>query len=89
MNQLVEMAQIDVSEHPTEKPVALMEHYINLSSNRGDTVLDPFLGSGTTAVAAIRTGRKFIGIEIEEKWFDVAAKRIENEYKNFQQNLFA
>lgn len=67
---------IDGKPHPTEKPVALMEHYIRNSTKRGEIVLDPFMGAGSTGVAAVKTGRKFIGIEIEPRWFDVACKRI-------------
>lgn len=75
--QIIVCPQRDVTAHPTEKPVALMEHYIVNSSQPGDAVLDPFMGSGTTGVAALRAGRKFTGIEIEERWFDVACERIE------------
>lgn len=75
--QLIRCPQRDETQHPTEKPVALMEHYIINSTEQGDTVLDPFMGSGTTGVAAIRAGRKFIGVEITEEWFDVACERIE------------
>lgn len=65
-------------EHMTQKPIALMCELVELFSNRGQIVLDPFMGSGTTGVAAVRLGRKFIGIEREEKYFDVACKRIED-----------
>lgn len=68
--------QRDESKHPTEKPVELMAHYISNSTQRGQVVLDPFMGSGTTGVAALRLGRKFIGIELERKWFDVACERL-------------
>ena len=63
--------------HPTQKPIALMKMLINQFSNEGDTILDPFAGSGTTLVACVQTGRKGIGIEIEEKYFDIAVKRIQ------------
>lgn len=63
--------------HPTEKPVALMERLISASSNKGDTVLDPFMGSGTTGVAAKNLGRDFIGIELDETYFDIAKGRID------------
>ncbi len=62
--------------HPTEKPVALMEYYISNSSVRGDTVLDPFMGSGSVGVACNNLGRKFIGIEIDEKYYNIAKERI-------------
>jgi site-specific DNA-methyltransferase (adenine-specific) len=67
------------TEHPNEKPIALMRKLVCLSAESKDTVLDPFMGSGTTGVACIRTGRKFIGIEIDPTYFDIAVKRIEAE----------
>jgi len=70
--------QRDESAHPTEKPVGLCQLYIENSTKRGETVLDPFMGSGTSGVAAIRSGRKFVGIELTQQWFDVACKRIES-----------
>ena len=66
-------------EHPTPKPVALMARCIHNSVDRGGTVLDPFMGSGSTGVAAIREGCHFIGIEIEPKYFDISCRRIEAE----------
>lgn len=63
--------------HPTQKPVALLEDLIKTFSNKGDTVLDFTMGSGSTGVAAIKTDRKFIGIEKEKKYFDIAVSRIE------------
>jgi site-specific DNA-methyltransferase (adenine-specific) len=66
--------------HPAEKPVALMERIIRESP--GETVLDPFMGSGTTGVAAIRNGRSFVGIEINEAHFETALKRIEQAVAN-------
>jgi len=62
-------------KHPTQKPVQLMEHFISLLSCEGDMVMDPFMGSGSTAVAAQRLGRNFIGIEFNEKYFDIAHER--------------
>ena len=62
--------------HPTQKPVALMEYLIRTYTNPGETVLDFTMGSGTTGVAAANTGRKFIGIERDPGYFDVAVKRI-------------
>lgn len=64
--------------HPTQKPVALMEYLIRTYTNEGDTVLDNTMGSGTTGVAAANTGRKFIGIERDDKYFAIAQKRIED-----------
>ena len=64
--------------HPTQKPVALMEYLIRTYTNEGDTVLDNTMGSGTTGVACANTGRKFIGIERDDKYFAIARKRIED-----------
>lgn len=62
--------------HPTQKPVALMEYLIRTYTNEGEVVLDFTMGSGTTGVAAMNTGRRFIGIERDEGYFDIAEKRI-------------
>jgi hypothetical protein len=63
--------------HKNEKPVALMARAVHLLTDEGDTVLDPFCGSGTTLIAALETGRKAIGIEIDERWVTVARQRLE------------
>jgi site-specific DNA-methyltransferase (adenine-specific)/modification methylase len=76
--------QIEKS-HPTQKPVDLMAWCINFVPE-AKTILDPFMGSGTTGVAAVQMGRKFIGIEREPKYFDIACQRIEQAYA--QQSLF-
>lgn len=62
--------------HPTQKPVRLMERLISLVSDEGSAVLDPFMGSGSTGVAAINTGRNFIGMELDEEYFEIAKNRI-------------
>ena len=62
--------------HPTAKPVLLMKKLILASTNEGDTVFDPFMGSGTTGIAALQLGRRFIGCEIDPKYFAIAEKRI-------------
>lgn len=67
--------------HPTTKPTGWMVRVVKLSAAPGETVLDPFMGSGTTGVACAKLGRKFIGIEIEPKYFDIACKRIDEAYK--------
>lgn len=67
--------------HPTEKPVYLMEEYILNSSDRGQTVLDPFMGSGTTGVACARTGRRFVGIEVDPAYFEISCERIRAAYE--------
>ena len=64
-------------EHPTQKPVALLEYLIKTYTNEGDTVLDNVMGSGSTGVACINTNRNFIGIELDEEYFNIAKKRIE------------
>lgn len=63
--------------HPATKPLAWMEWAVGLGSRYSDLILDPFMGSGTTGVAAVKLGRRFIGIEIEPKYFDIACRRIE------------
>lgn len=73
--------------HPTEKPVGLMEWLVKTYTNPGDTVLDPFMGSGTTGVAALNCGRKFIGIELDAHWYNAACKRIEAAWRNRQGSL--
>lgn len=65
--------------HPTQKPVELMSQLIVASTKEGDTVLDPFMGSGTTAIAAIREKRNFIGFELDKEYYDKACKRIKQE----------
>jgi len=73
-------------EHPTQKPVELMTRLINLCTSEGDTILDPFMGGGSTGVAAIKSGRKFIGIELDEEYFDIAVKRITQAYDELYSN---
>lgn len=82
-NDVIECPRTGNELHPTQKPVALMEHFVRLTAG---TVFDPFMGSGTTGVACIKLGRKFIGIEIEPKYFDIACRRIEEAWK--QPRLF-
>lgn len=64
--------------HPTQKPVALLEYLINTYTNAGETVLDNCMGVGSTGIACINTGRKFIGIEKDAKYFEIARERLEN-----------
>jgi len=63
-------------KHPTQKPIALVEWILEYYSKEGDIVLDPTMGSGTTAVACLRNNRKFIGIEKNEEFFEIALNRI-------------
>jgi len=67
-------------EHPTQKPVSLMTWCLGFLPD-ARTILDPFMGSGTTGVACVQLGRKFIGIELEPRYFDIACKRIDDELK--------
>jgi site-specific DNA-methyltransferase (adenine-specific) len=67
--------------HPTEKPVALMSELLADYTSRGDTILDPFMGIGSTGVACVNLGRSFIGIELDEGYFDIAVKRITDAHK--------
>lgn len=70
--------------HPTQKPVALFEYLIKTYTNESETVLDNCIGSGTTAIASINTGRFFIGIEKDEGYYNVAKKRIDEHMKNHE-----
>jgi adenine-specific DNA-methyltransferase len=65
------------SEHPTQKPIALMRHIVKVSSRPGHIIIDPFTGSGTTGVACMHLGRRFVGIERDPKYFSIACRRIE------------
>ena len=77
--QLIEIAnRKDGKHHPTQKPVALMEYLIKTYTNEGETVLDFCMGSGTTGAACANTGRKFIGIEMDADFFQVALSRVAN-----------
>ncbi|MFH0768485.1 MAG: DNA methyltransferase [Chloroflexota bacterium] len=66
-------------KHPTQKPLKLLERILLASTNEGDIVLDPFNGSGSTGVAALRLGRKYIGVEISQEYLDLTIKRLEDE----------
>lgn len=70
--------------HPSQKPIAVMEWCLKFV--KGQMILDPYMGSGSTGVACVKLGRKFIGIDLEKKYFDIACKRIEDAYK--QPDLF-
>lgn len=65
--------------HPTQKPISLMQEIIEQFTKTGETVFDPFMGSGTTGVACVRTGRKFIGVELDQDLFKIASERIRSE----------
>jgi len=76
---VVEIENCQEYTHPTQKPVKLFTNFVLQYTRLNETVLDPFMGSGTTGIACIRAGRKFIGIEKDEKYFEIAKKRIQKE----------
>lgn len=69
-------------KHPTQKPEALMEHFVKVLSNENDTILDPFMGSGSVGVSAVKNNRNFIGIELDENYFNIAISRIKEVKKD-------
>lgn len=77
-SEIIEFGLDKDSIHPTQKPVALMEYLILTYSNKGETVLDNCMGSGTTGVAAVNVNRNFIGIEMNQEYYQIAKNRIEN-----------
>ena len=74
--------------HPAEKPVDLIERYIRTSSKEGDVIFDPFMGSGTTGVACVNTNRSFVGIELDNNYFNIAKTRVNDVSKDNQLTLF-
>lgn len=85
-SRVIKSSYLKAKWHPTQKPMEIFTRLIKLSSKEGDVVIDPFLGSGTTAIAAKRLGRKYIGIENNEKFFKIAEERISKEAE--EQTLF-
>ena len=82
--------QLDKNQylHPTIKPLNIIENLVKISSREGDVILDPFVGSGTTCVAAKRLGRKYIGFEINEKYYKIAKDRLQGWNQKNEMNLF-
>jgi len=80
------VCSVERGEHPTQKPLSLLKDWVKKFTEEGETVLDPFMGSGTTGVACMKLGRKFIGIEKREDYFGIACRRIEDAQR--QGNLF-
>ena len=72
------VAGLEKTEHPTQKSLKLMRKIIEIHTNKNDLILDPFMGSGSTGVAALDLGRRFIGIENDEKYFKIALERLES-----------
>ena len=85
-NRVRRVAPVQNKVHPTQKPVELVESFILLSSNVGDTILDPFMGSGSTYIACVKNERNFIGIEKEKRFCEIAKTRIKD--YNAQLKLF-
>lgn len=77
----------DLAGHPCPKPLEWASKQVEMMADEGGVVLDPFMGSGTTGVACIRTGRKFVGIEIDKGYFDIAVKRIEKAIAEEKENF--
>ena len=86
-NGMLRAGKEDRGDHPTQKPIKIMEWALSLVPEPNQTILDPFMGSGTTGVACVSMGRQFIGIEARQDYFDSACRRIEEAYA--QQRLFA
>lgn len=77
-SNFIQIPNIKNKLHPTQKPVDLMKILIENSSNENDIVMDCFMGSGSTGIACIETNRKFIGCEIDKKYYDIAVERIQD-----------
>lgn len=77
-SNFIQIPNIKDKLHPTQKPVDLMKLLVENSSNKDDIVLDSFMGSGSTGVACLETDRKFIGYEIDKKYYDIARERMED-----------
>ena len=76
-NQIIKTTKKEKTIHPTQKPVKLLEYLIKTYSNKGETILDNTMGSGSTGVAAINLNRNFIGYELDDEYFEIAKERIE------------
>lgn len=80
ISDVIDCAKVNSSKllHPTEKPIPLLETFIQNSSDKGDLVFDGFLGSGTTAIACLNTDRQYIGFELDKEYYNIAQDRIKN-----------
>ena len=78
----------DIKYHPTQKPIKLLETLVKTYTNKGDWVLDFTMGSGSTGVACVNTNRNFIGIELDENYFEIAEQRINEAININKQKLF-
>jgi len=86
---VIDSKRVKQTNHPTEKPVDLIELFLQVSTQPNDIVLDPFMGSGTTGVACAQLGRRFLGCEISPEYFTIAQKRIAAAYAQTLMPLFA
>lgn len=77
-----------VMHHPTQKPINLLRKLVLLISDKGDLIFDPFMGSGSTGIASLIEGRKFVGCEIDSEYFEIAKRRIDETDKTLRQSLF-
>jgi DNA modification methylase len=86
---VLSVARVNADEqvHPNEKPVGLMEYLVRHLARRGQVVLDPFMGSGATGVACVRAGRSFWGIELDDNYFEIAQRRIEQAMQQTRMTL--
>lgn len=75
-------------EHPTQKPVKLLEKLVLLATNENETILDPFMGSGSTGLACLFKNRNFIGCEIDKEYFEIAERRLKSTQDTLKQSLF-
>ena len=82
---VLEVANVEKKLHPSDKPVDLMQILVENSSQEGEIVLDPFMGAGSTGVACMNTNRRFIGIELDENYFNIAKERIKQTYDQIQE----
>ncbi len=83
----VRQSKDDFNHHDTIKPIRLMEQLISLVTAKGQIVLDPFMGSGSTGVAALTTERDFVGFEVSEEYFQIAQRRLNNEAEKLKMPL--
>lgn len=85
-NKKIYSDDIEIRHHPTQKPISLLEYLIKTYSNEGETVLDNCMGSGSTGVACVNTNRNFVGIELNEDYFNIAQDRIQNQLAKINTN---
>jgi len=74
----ISVGEKNFGKHPTQKPLVLLEHFVNLLTDIDDVVLDPFMGSGSTGVASVKNDRKFYGIELDKKYFELSKLRLDD-----------